>query len=170
MATRVTAIVPEAHMVSPVRLLTMQLPKTQAFAPTGVGGIAHMTPALAAAHAARMPDRWWMAARWKWMHDTSVALELFDALLVEVRAVSAAEKWHGVREQLLSDFSELALAELMYPGHFGGEHGEARRRVWLSMTKAAWSRRRRLYDATFRIVNDWAAMAFGFLQAAQRED
>jgi len=111
-----------------------------------------------------MPRRWWLAARWKWCLDADVVKELFSIMIGEALQLAQDEHWHSPGK-LIPGFCELALAELAWPGSFKDPE---QRRLWLGLSKGTWSRRRRMYEPVFRMVDDWCSRAYGYLYLAQR--
>lgn len=114
--------------------------------------------------AAGMPQKWYWAARWKWILDTGVVHELYNAGVSDALRIAGREKWRDPAT-VVPDMVELAMAEILWPGRFRNDEA---RRTWLGWSKGSWGRRRYQYEEVYRLVDGWTASAYGYLVAAQR--
>jgi hypothetical protein len=115
-----------------------------------------ITPAVAAAMAAGMKRKHWVALRWVYCNDSTILEELRDLLWRTGADIAAKENWPDETGEILDAFVDLVLFEggQIKTPDFGPVKNEAGRQAYLGWHKSRWYRWRRRYEGIYTILQD----------------
>ena len=151
--------------------------------PTGIplgGGISKdaWTQALAAALAAGLARKYYLAARIRWTIDATCAMETEHYLWNDIAGTAHREGWtlaHG--QETMRALGGLAIAEMLYPAKFGHDPQRLkwfgnRIKLPIERIEPAWNRtwRGRYEQAAWQTLERWTDVAASHVSFKQRGD